>query len=66
MCPMSLNVSINFKKESLSRGLKSYPILSFDPLTQFNGKLLLLTNFRYGLIGVVFDTRQNFFVHSKI
>ena len=55
---MFLHVSINFKKESLNLGLKSYHILSFDPLTQFNGKLLLLTNFRYSLIGVVFDTSQ--------
>jgi len=36
---MFLHVSINFKKESLNLGLKSYHILSFDPLTQFNGKL---------------------------
>ena len=43
---MFLHVSINFKKEVLmSVGLKSYPVLSFDPLTQFIGKLLLLPNF---------------------
>ncbi|MBK8603466.1 MAG: hypothetical protein IPN87_10410 [Saprospiraceae bacterium] len=56
---MFLHVSINFKKEVLmSVGLKSYPVLSFDPLTQFIGKLLLLSNYRYSLIGVVFDASQ--------
>ena len=55
---MFLHVSINFKKESLNLGLKSYHILSFDPLTQFIGKLLLLSNYRYSPIGVVFDASQ--------
>jgi len=40
MCPMFLHVSINFKKEVfMSLGHNSYHILSFDPFTQFNGKL---------------------------
>jgi len=37
---MFLHVSINFKKEVfMSLGHNSYHILSFDPFTQFNGKL---------------------------